>query len=105
MSSNRFNQSGQYGSSLGNQHELSHIESYNEGQTYDNFAFVSVLSNECKNILTMKRTTQDGQTHTTTPTTVIKMSASALQPLVPTPEAMAAERLEAGEQPSPWTRQ
>jgi hypothetical protein len=62
MSSNRFTQSGQYGSSMDNQHELSHIESYNEGQAYDNFAFVSVLSDDYKTPLTMNRTTQDGQT-------------------------------------------
>jgi len=102
MSSNRFTQSGQYGSSLDNQHELSHIESYNEGQTYDDFAFVSTLSGIYKNTLTMTRTTQDGHktaiwAHTTMPTTVTKMSASALQPLVPTLEAMAAERREVDE--------
>ena len=102
MSSNRFTQSGHYGSSLDNQHELSHIESYNEGQAYDNFAFVSTLSGNYKNTLTMTRTTQDGQkaaiwAHTTIPTTATKMLASALRPLVPTPEAMAAERREAGE--------
>ncbi|KAI5251281.1 hypothetical protein E4T42_04492 [Aureobasidium subglaciale] len=43
MSSNQVNQSGQYGAPSDNQHELSHIEHYNEGQAYDNFAFVSVV--------------------------------------------------------------
>jgi hypothetical protein len=95
---------------MDNQHELSHIESYNEGQAYENFAFVSVLSNDYKTPLTMNRITRDGQTaaiwaHTTTPTTPIKMSVSALQPLAPTLEATVVERREAGEQPSPWTRQ
>lgn len=102
MSSNRFTQSGHYGSSLDNQHELSHIESYNEGQAYENFAFVSTPSDTHKNTLTMTRTTQDGQTaaiwvHTTTTATVTKMLASALRPLVPPLEAMTAERHEVDE--------
>jgi len=102
MSSNRFTQSGHYGSSLDNQHELSHIESYNEGQAYENFAFVSILSGICKDTLTMTRTTQAGQTaaiwaRTTTTATIIRMSALALQPLVPQLEVMIAERREAGE--------
>jgi len=110
MSSNRITQSGQYDRSLDNQHELSHLESYNEGQAYDNFTFVSHLSTRKKNALTMTRITQDGQTaatwiRTTTPTTIIKKSVSVLQPLVPIPEAMAAEGREVGGQPSPWTRQ
>lgn len=110
MSSNRITQSGQYGQSLDNQHELSHIESYNEGQAYDNFAFVSHPSDRKKNTLTMTRTTQGGQmaatwARTTTPTMIIRMSVSVLQPLVPTPEAMAAEGREVGGRPSPWTRQ
>ncbi|KAI5196586.1 hypothetical protein E4T39_07713 [Aureobasidium subglaciale] len=39
MSSNQINQSGQYGLPLDDQHEWSHIEHYNEGQAYHNFAF------------------------------------------------------------------
>lgn len=101
MSSNRIIQSGQYGPSLDNQHELSHIESYNEGQAYDNFTFASELSGRKKNALTMTRIIQGGQmtaswTHTITPTTIINMSMSAVQPLVLTPEAMAAEGREVG---------
>ena len=43
MSSNRITQSGQYGPPSDNQHELSYIENYNDGQAYDNFSFVRVL--------------------------------------------------------------
>ncbi|KEQ83044.1 hypothetical protein D6C99_01775 [Aureobasidium pullulans] len=39
MSSNRITQSGQYGPPSDNQHELSYIENYNDGQAYDNFSF------------------------------------------------------------------
>lgn len=97
MSSNRFTQSGHYGSSLDNQHELSHIESYNEGQAYETFGFVSTPFHTYKNTLTMTRTTQDGQMaaiwgHTTTTATITKMLASALRPLVLPQEVMTAER-------------
>ena len=50
----------------------------------------------------MTRITQAGQTaaiwaRTTTTATIIRMSALALQPLVPQLEVMIAERREAGE--------
>ncbi|KAG9689774.1 hypothetical protein KCU95_g9155, partial [Aureobasidium melanogenum] len=61
MSSNRITQSGQYGQSLDNQHELSHIEIYNEGQAYDNFTFDNSGWPDGSNLSTYDNTNYDYQ--------------------------------------------
>ncbi|KAG9998964.1 hypothetical protein KCU78_g16155, partial [Aureobasidium melanogenum] len=61
MSSNRITQSGQYDRSLDNQHELSHLESYNEGQAYDNFTFDNSGWPDGSNLDTYDNTNYDYQ--------------------------------------------